>query len=150
MTMDRRRALMLGMGAAAGTAAGEVPSVAWAGQSTAADATASPAMTNAQLARTLGGNFQSGYATVNGISLHYVAGGSGSPLFLLPGWPETWWEYRDVMPALAENHRVIAVDLRGMGGSDKPACGYDKKTMAGDVYGLVQALDHQKADIALL
>ncbi|MBR7834883.1 alpha/beta hydrolase [Actinospica durhamensis] len=148
MTIDRRRALQLGLGAAAATAAAEVPSAAWAGESATADQTATASMTDAQLARTLGAGFQNGYATVNGVRLHYVAGGSGAPLFLLPGWPETWWEYRDVMPALAQNHRVIAVDLRGMGGSDKPAGGYDKKTMAGDIYGLVQALGYQKADIA--
>jgi pimeloyl-ACP methyl ester carboxylesterase len=148
MEMDRRRALLLGLGTAAAAAA-EAPSAAWAGSgSTAPDATATASMTDAQLARTLGSNFQNGYATVNGVRLHYVAGGSGAPLFLLPGWPETWWEYRDVMPALAQHHRVIAVDLRGMGGSDKPAGGYDKKTMAGDIYGLVQALGYRKADIA--
>jgi pimeloyl-ACP methyl ester carboxylesterase len=62
--------------------------------------------------------------------LHYVAGGKGPALVLLPGWPETWWEFHKIMPALATQYRVIAVDLRGMGGSAKPQGGYDKKNMA--------------------
>ena len=41
-------------------------------------------------------------ATVNGIQLHYVMGGKGDPVVLLHGWPETWYEWRHVMPALAE------------------------------------------------
>jgi len=52
------------------------------------------------------------------------------------------------VPALARQHRVIAVDLRGMGGSDKPESGYDKKTMARDVYELVRALGHERVGIA--
>src|SRR5271163_3795044 len=49
--------------------------------------------TDAELVRSLKG-FQSGDAEVNGIHLHYVAGGTGTPLILLPGWPETWWQYQ--------------------------------------------------------
>src|SRR3712207_5820505 len=78
--------------------------------------------------------FRSGYAKVNGIRMHYVTGGRGRPLVLVPGWPQTWWEFHKIMPALAKRYRVIAVDLRGQGGSDKPAGGYDKKTMARDIH----------------
>ena len=60
-------------------------------------------------------------------------GRQGAPLVLLPGWPRTWWEFHKIMPALARTRRVIAVDLRGMGDSAKPAGGYDKKTMAADI-----------------
>jgi pimeloyl-ACP methyl ester carboxylesterase len=67
---------------------------------------------------------------VNGTRLHYVSGGEGEPLVLLPGWPRTWWQYHKVMPEPARHYRVIAVDLRGMGDSDKPDSGYDKKAMA--------------------
>jgi pimeloyl-ACP methyl ester carboxylesterase len=84
--------------------------------------------------------FANATARVNGIDIHYVEGGSGPLLVLLPGWPETWWEYHKVMPALAEHFRVVSVDLRGMGASDKPAEGYDKKTMAADVAALVRHL----------
>ncbi|HWT39605.1 MAG TPA: alpha/beta fold hydrolase, partial [Paraburkholderia sp.] len=64
--------------------------------------------------------FRNGYATVNGVRLHYVVGGKGEPLVLLPGWPETWWTFHKIMPALAEHYTVIVVDLRGMGASSKP------------------------------
>src|SRR5918994_149619 len=54
-------------------------------------------------------------ATVNGIQLHYVMGGKGDPVVLLHGWPQTWYEWRHVMPALAKNYTVIVPDLRGFG-----------------------------------
>jgi pimeloyl-ACP methyl ester carboxylesterase len=104
---------------------------------------------DAELARSLEGDFRSEHVTAAGLRLHYVAGGTGRPLVLLPGWPETWWEFRKVMPSLAAaGRRVIAVDLPGMGGSDKPATGYDKKTMAGVIHGLVRALGYDQVDIA--
>ncbi|MFD9908841.1 alpha/beta fold hydrolase [Streptomyces sp. NPDC059063] len=101
--------------------------------------------TDEELARSLDGDFTSAHADVNGVRLHYVTGGSGDPLVLIGGWPQTWWEYHKVMPALARDFRVIAVDLRGQGGSDKPESGYDKKTMARDVYELVRHLGHDSA-----
>jgi pimeloyl-ACP methyl ester carboxylesterase len=94
------------------------------------------------------GGFRSDYAEVNGTTLHYVAGGEGEPLLLLPGWPVTWREFRHVMPLLAQRYRVIAVDLRGMNLSAKPASGYDKKTMARDILELVRHLGYPKANIA--
>lgn len=78
--------------------------------------------------------FTSRFARVNGTRLHYVSGGQGAPLVLLPGWPRTWYQFHKVMPRLARHYRVIAPDLRGMGDSDKPVGGYDKKTMARDIY----------------
>jgi pimeloyl-ACP methyl ester carboxylesterase len=89
------------------------------------------------LVRSLPG-FSNRTAQVNGFRLHYVVGGRGTPLFLLPGWPETWWAYRKVMPELARKHRVYVIDIRGMGSSGKPANGYDKKTMASDIAALVR------------
>lgn len=103
---------------------------------------------DARLAASLAGSFHSRYAQVDGVRLHYVEGGQGDPLVLLPGWPETWWEYRKVMPALAARHRVIVVDIRGMGGSEKPASGYEKKSMAQDIHALVRQLEHERVDIA--
>jgi pimeloyl-ACP methyl ester carboxylesterase len=101
-----------------------------------------------ELAASLGGDFTSGHAEVNGVRLHFVAGGQGEPLVLLPGWPETWWEYRKVMPALAARYRVIAVDIRGMGGSERTKTGYEKKAMAGDIRELVRHLGYEKVNIA--
>ncbi|MEV4110694.1 alpha/beta hydrolase [Nonomuraea sp. NPDC049695] len=108
----------------------------------------SQAPSDAELARSLEGGFVSSHADVNGVRLHYVIGGRGEPLVLLGGWPQTWWEFHKIMPPLAERHRVIAVDLRGMGGSDKPASGYDKKTMAGDIHALTRHLGYDAVDIA--
>ena len=51
-------------------------------------------------------------ATVNGIQLHYVMGGEGEPVVLLHGYPQSWYEWRHVMPALAKNYTVIAPDLQ--------------------------------------
>ncbi|MFJ8098283.1 alpha/beta fold hydrolase [Streptomyces griseofuscus] len=101
-----------------------------------------------ELAASLDGDFTSEYAEVNGVRLHYVSGGQGDPLFLLPGWPETWWEYRKVMPALAQRFRVVAVDIRGMGGSSRPDSGYEKKSMAADIRALAEHLGHERINIA--
>jgi pimeloyl-ACP methyl ester carboxylesterase len=76
-------------------------------------------------------------ASVNGIQMHYVIGGQGDPVVLLHGWPQTWYEWRHIMPALAKNYTVIAPDLRGLGDSSKPVTGYDGKTTAEDIYQLV-------------
>jgi len=104
-------------------------------------------MDSAHLLKELPG-FKSGFAKVNGIRLHYVDGGNGAPLILLPGWLQTWWEYHKVMPALAKHFHVIVVDIRGMGDSDRPAGGYDKKTMAQDVSELVKSFGFEKVNIA--
>ncbi|MER6441901.1 alpha/beta hydrolase [Streptomyces sp. NPDC001185] len=92
--------------------------------------------------------FTSRFARVNGTRLHYVTGGQGAALVLLPGWPRTWYQFHKIMPALARRYQVIAPDLRGMGDSDKPAGGYDKKTMARDIYELLRSLGHEQAYIA--
>lgn len=105
-------------------------------------------MTDAQLAESLPGDFRSNRTVVNGVGLHYVAGGAGEPLILLPGWPQTWWQARKIMPLLARHYRVIAVDLRGMGSSDTPDHGYDKKTMAEDIHQLAQALGYSAVNVA--
>ena len=79
-------------------------------------------------------------ASVNGIQMHYVTGGQGDPVVLLHGWPQTWYEWRHVMPALAKNYTVIVPDLRGLGDSSKPTTGYDGNTTAEDIYQLVSQL----------
>jgi pimeloyl-ACP methyl ester carboxylesterase len=73
-----------------------------------------------------------------------VEGGSGKPLICLPGWPQTWYSYHPVAMQLSKLYRVIIVDIRGMGSSEKPASGYDKKTMAKDILGLVEHLGLKK------
>jgi pimeloyl-ACP methyl ester carboxylesterase len=81
---------------------------------------------------------------VAGIGLDYVIGGHGPTLVLIHGYPQTWYEWHGIMPALAEHYTIIAPDLPGAGKSDAPAGGYDKKTMAADLHALLASLgkDH--------
>jgi pimeloyl-ACP methyl ester carboxylesterase len=79
-------------------------------------------------------------ASVNGIQMHYVIGGQGDPVVLLHGYPQSWYEWRHVMPALAKSYTVVAPDLRGFGDSSKPTTGYDGNTTAEDIYQLVSQL----------
>jgi len=78
----------------------------------------------------------------NGIKINAVTGGSGPPVLLLHGWPETWWEWHKVMPLLAERFSIVAIDLRGAGFSDCPQGGYDKATMARDAHEVMIGLGH--------
>jgi len=66
-------------------------------------------------------------AAVNGIRMHYADAGQGPPVFLLHGFPETWFGWRKQIPALAQRYRVIVPDLRGYGDTEKPPTGYDKR-----------------------
>jgi len=66
--------------------------------------------------------------------LHYVTAGDGDPVVLLHGWPQTWYSWRKVIPLLAGRYRVIAPDMPGLGDSSPPDGGYDKKTIAGDIW----------------
>ena len=78
---------------------------------------------------------------IEGVRLHFVEGGRGAPILLLPGWPQSWYAWRYVMPLLANaGRRVIALDPRGMGDSDRPASGYDMRTVAAELHGFVEAL----------
>jgi haloacetate dehalogenase len=80
----------------------------------------------------------------DGIELNAAVGGSGPLLVLLHGFPQTHLMWRHVAPVLAEHHTVVCPDLRGYGGSSKPAAAgpdtYSKRTMAADVVGLADAL----------
>ncbi len=91
--------------------------------------------------------FASRFAVVDGVRYHYVIGGRGAPVVLLHGWPETWYAWHLVMPALAAGHTVIAPDLRGLGDTAKPAAGYDERTVAADIYGLVHRLGYGQVSL---
>ena len=78
-------------------------------------------------------------APVNGVRINAVTGGSGPAILLLHGWPETWWEWHDVMPLLAKHFSVVAIDLRGAGFSDCPIDGYEKAAMARDAHEVMVA-----------
>ena len=87
---------------------------------------------------------RSNYADLGDGIVHYLAAGDGEPVVLLHGIPQTSYEWRHVIPHLVDEFRVIAPDLRGLGDSSRPATGYDKKTVAADVWRLVH--DHLKID----
>ncbi len=79
-------------------------------------------------------------ARVGDVTINYVRGGDGPPLVLLHGYPQTWYMWRKVMPALCRQYTVVAPDLRGAGDSSAPPDGYDKRTLAADVHGLLGQL----------
>jgi hypothetical protein len=88
--------------------------------------------------------FSSRFIDAGKVRLHAVIGGEGPPLLLVHGWPENWYAWRRVMPALARDFEVIAVDQRGIGRSDKPRGGYDTGTLASDLVALMDALGHER------
>jgi pimeloyl-ACP methyl ester carboxylesterase len=76
----------------------------------------------------------------DGVRIHYRRAGQGPGMLLLHGYPQTGHMWRKVVPALAERFTTVATDLRGYGDSDRPAAGYDKRTMAADVADVIGAL----------
>jgi pimeloyl-ACP methyl ester carboxylesterase len=88
----------------------------------------------------------------DGVALNAAVGGSGSPVVLLHGFPQTHLMWRHVAADLAADHTVICPDLRGYGASDKPAdpdgTAYAKRTMAADVVALARALGHERFALA--
>lgn len=88
----------------------------------------------------LGSGFVSDTARVNGATFHYVRGGAGPAVILLHGFPEDWYEFHRIMPLLTRRFTVVAVDLRGVGGSIPTGGGYDAANMAEDVHQLVEHL----------
>ncbi|MBV6631549.1 MAG: alpha/beta hydrolase [Alphaproteobacteria bacterium] len=101
--------------------------------------------------------FESAFQQVGDVTLHYRRAGSGPPLVLLHGYPETHVMWHKIAPILAEDFTVILPDLRGYGDSDKPAGGpkngdpshlfYAKRQMAADIVGLMDALDIGRFDL---
>jgi haloacetate dehalogenase len=82
---------------------------------------------------------------VEGVTINCAVAGSGPPLLLLHGYPQNHLMWRHVAPVLAEDHTVVAADLRGYGDSGKPAPDadrlvYAKRSMAGDQVGLMRQL----------
>jgi pimeloyl-ACP methyl ester carboxylesterase len=88
--------------------------------------------------------FTSRRVRVDGMRLHVVTGGEGPAVLLLCGWPQTWYAWRHVMPALAREFTVVAVDPRGVGLSDKPVSGYDSGTLAADAMKLMRVLGRER------
>jgi haloacetate dehalogenase len=91
-------------------------------------------------------------AVADGVALNAAVGGSGSPVVLLHGFPQTHLAWRHVAADLAADHTIICPDLRGYGGSDKPAPAsaavYAKRTMAADIVALARVLGHERFAVA--
>lgn len=85
----------------------------------------------------------------NGIRMHVATAGpdDGEPVILIHGFPETWYEWRKTIPALADRYRVIAPDTRGFGRSDKPDGRYDRAMLAADIVGVLDALEIDRAAV---
>ena len=94
------------------------------------------------------GTFTSRYVDTGELRQHVVTGGDGPPLLLVHGWPQTWYAWRLVMPALARHFSVIAPDQRGTGLSGRPEDGYDTGTLAADLAALMEALGHRRFAVA--
>src|SRR5215467_13542423 len=92
--------------------------------------------------------FTSRYLDTGGLRQHAVVGGDGPPLLLVHGWPQSWYAWRLLMPALARDFTVVAIDQRGIGLSARPTdgsgdasgAGYDTATLAADLVALMEAL----------
>lgn len=88
--------------------------------------------------------FKHHYAELGEVMLHYVTMGSGPPVVLIHGWPQTWYEWRLIMPVLAKHYTVVAPDMRGLGDSSRPHSGYDKRTISNDIWRLMsEKLGHK-------
>jgi pimeloyl-ACP methyl ester carboxylesterase len=92
--------------------------------------------------------FTSRFVNADGLRMHVVIGGDGPPLLLVHGWPENWYQWHLLMPALARDYTVIAVDQRGYGSTDKPATGYDAGTLASDLAALMNTLGFEHYAVA--
>jgi pimeloyl-ACP methyl ester carboxylesterase len=92
-------------------------------------------------------NFKHQSAKVNGVNIHYVIGGTGEPLVLVHGFGQNWYMWNRLLPELSKHFTVIAPDLRGVGESDKPDEGYDKKTMATDIHELAKSLGYNSVNL---
>jgi pimeloyl-ACP methyl ester carboxylesterase len=88
------------------------------------------------------------WVRARGLEFHVAEAGSGEDVVLcLHGWPQHWYEWRHLLPALADRHRVIALDLRGFGWSDAPRRGYEKENLADDVLAVLDALGIERVKL---
>jgi pimeloyl-ACP methyl ester carboxylesterase len=88
------------------------------------------------------------WVRARGVEFHYAEAGSGDDVVLcLHGWPQHWYEWRHLLPALAERHRVIALDQRGFGWSEAPKGGYEKENLADDVLAVLDELGIERVKL---
>jgi pimeloyl-ACP methyl ester carboxylesterase len=87
------------------------------------------------------------FVNAGGLRTHVALAGpeDGAPVMVVHGWPQNWWAWRHVIPALSSRFRVIAPDLRGHGWTEAPASGYEKEQLASDLLALLDALRIERA-----
>jgi non-heme chloroperoxidase len=85
--------------------------------------------------------------TSDGVKLHYLEAGSGKPILMIPGWSQTAEQFKHQLTGLSDRYRVIAIDLRGHGESEKPEFGYKISRLAKDVHDVIHALDLNEVNI---
>ncbi|MEP7198677.1 MAG: alpha/beta hydrolase [Chloroflexota bacterium] len=90
--------------------------------------------------------FKHDFADVNGVRLHYVSEGSGPLMLFLHGFPEFWYEWRNLLPAFGRDHLAVAPDMRGYNLSSKPAAveQYRMSHLIADVRALAAHLGHKR------
>jgi haloacetate dehalogenase len=98
-------------------------------------------------------NFEARDVDLDGVRIHARIGGSGPPLLLLHGYPQTHLMWHRVAPRLARDFSVVAPDLRGYGASGKPPAGdgyraYSKRVMAKEMVALMAGLGHERFAVA--
>jgi len=88
------------------------------------------------------------WVRARGVEFHYAEAGSGDDVVLcLHGWPQHWYEWRHLMPGLADDYRVIALDLRGFGWSEAREEGYEKESLADDVLAVLDELGIERVKL---
>ncbi len=93
-------------------------------------------------------SFQDAKVAANGVRLHYVGAGTGDPVVLISGWPQSWYAWRRVMPLLADaGYRTIAFDPPGLGDSDLLPDGYDTGRVAEVLQNALQTLGLKRVDL---
>ena len=88
---------------------------------------------------------QHDYIISNGVRLHYVTQGEGKLILLLHGFPEFWYSWRHQIPELAQNYKVVALDLRGYNDSEKPLGkkAYTIPELIKDIKGVIEGLGYE-------
>jgi non-heme chloroperoxidase len=85
--------------------------------------------------------------TSDGVSLYYLEAGSGKQILMIPGWSQSAEQFKHQITGLSDRYRVIAVDMRGHGESEKPEFGYKISRLAKDVRDMIEALDLDEVNI---
>jgi pimeloyl-ACP methyl ester carboxylesterase len=82
------------------------------------------------------------WVSAGGLQVHLAEAGpaDGEPVLLLHGWPQHWYEWRGLVPALSERYRLLMPDLRGLGWTEAPPDGYEKENLARDQIALLDEL----------